>query len=114
MDKSEELWPRRGEGFPANNVWYEGADKFVALLSTNRMMWTRDMDLKYLNVRIDTRSGHFVLSVDGDERVEIERVLKALADANDRFGARNDSTPTVTSTEPTQPYPTHAYRPDRP
>jgi len=84
-----ERWPRRGEAF--GNVWYCNAPDFVRLLASQNMMWHQDHGLKYINVRIDTRSGHFVLSIDSSnegrpQRIEIERVLDALKHATASFG----------------------------
>jgi hypothetical protein len=53
-------WPKR-DGV---NVWHENAAAFVALYQAHPEAWHGNMDLKYLTVRIDNRSGHFKLYVD--------------------------------------------------
>lgn len=106
-DAAGEWWPRRGEAF--GNAWYCNAPDFVRLLATQNMMWHQDHGLKYLNVRIDTRSGHFVLSIDGStegrpERIEIERALNALRLATESFGMQQwKRTPAVAPAEEGSP-----------
>ena len=52
-------WPTKG---PNLNEWHENAAAFVKLVQDNPGFWCADPELKYLNVRIDTRSGHFIQS----------------------------------------------------
>lgn len=78
---AETVWPTRGPEF---NPWHMDAAKFVALIQANPGLWLSDMDLKYLNVRIDTRSGTFIVSGRDDQRVSPDRVVKAAEDAATR------------------------------
>lgn len=74
----EEKWPRSGPDF---NQWFEDISLFAAIVKKGSGMWIKDGQLKYLDVRIDTRSGHFVLFDRDHKRITPERVLLAAAQA---------------------------------
>lgn len=67
-------WPTRGPDF---NPWHMDAAAFVAMIQANPGLWLGDMNLKYLNVRIDTRSGDFIVTARDGERVSPDRVTAA-------------------------------------
>lgn len=71
--------------------WARDALAFVALLSRHASMWTSDFALKYLTLRIDTRSGHFMLKGRDGEDVTPERVLKAIRAHIDTCGGNPGS-----------------------
>lgn len=71
-----ETWPSRGPDF---NRWYCDAAAFVALVQKYPSMWLKNWQLKYLDIRIDTRSGHFVLYDRDKQPVSPNAVLEAIA-----------------------------------
>lgn len=58
------IWESSG---PSYNVWYVDTAKFMAIVQQHSDLWLRNSQLKYLNIRMDTRSGHFRLT-DRDSR----------------------------------------------
>lgn len=54
-------WPSRPPEF---NRWYADAPRFLAFVQRHPEAWCRDGRLKYLNVRVDTRSCHFRVFAD--------------------------------------------------
>jgi hypothetical protein len=76
-----EQWKTHGPDF---NAWNDDFDKFAALLHSvkDSPWWIKDFDLKYLNVRIDTRDNGFLLLTDEKngkrERISPDRVVKAI------------------------------------
>ncbi len=58
--------------------WWPNVIKFLARLEGHPDMWHGDADLKYLNVRVDTRDGAFRLSDRNGNPVHPDRVLEAL------------------------------------
>ncbi|HWL04533.1 MAG TPA: hypothetical protein VNQ99_06290 [Xanthobacteraceae bacterium] len=77
---AETEWPTRGPDF---NPWHMNVAEFVRLIQDNPGLWLGDMDLKYLNIRIDTRSGTFIVSARNDERVSPDRVVAAAKKAQE-------------------------------
>jgi hypothetical protein len=82
-------WPSRG---PAFNTWNLNLREFMALLddAAGECWWAGDSDLKYLNVRIDTRDNAFVLyAANGADpvRVSPDRVIAAIARHRQIYGA---------------------------
>ena len=76
-------WPTRGPDF---NRWNLDAAGLAALLQATPTAWLTDSALKYVTMRIDTRSGAFLLS-DADMRpIDAERVTKAVSKAREQFG----------------------------
>lgn len=49
-------------------------------------MWLTDPALKYLEVRIDTRDGGFIIRDQDNNVIEPDRVRKAIAAAIERYG----------------------------
>ena len=85
-----DVWPKSGPDF---NRWNDDVALFAALLKIHPHLWLCNSKLKYLDIRIDTRTGHFtVRDRDGDE-IEPEKVLFACIEARDRFGDGCDGAP---------------------
>lgn len=61
----ENKWPTTGPDF---NEWNLDLDRFMRILTdpsiTDRAWWVVDPDLKYLDIRIDTRNNAFLLLID--------------------------------------------------
>lgn len=74
--KSE--WPTRGPDF---NAWHTNLTDFVKMIEASDGLWLVDSDLKYLNLRIDTRTGDFLVFARDDEGVSADRVAKAASEA---------------------------------
>lgn len=53
-------WPSRGSDF---NIWYTDLSTFARLLdaASDLYWWTLDSRFKYINTRIDTRNGAFLV-----------------------------------------------------
>lgn len=77
-------WPTTGPDF---NAWNIDLDKFMKVLSDYRKtpFWLCDFELKYLNVRIDTRDNAFVLTDRLGEKVSPDRVLAAIKRFNELY-----------------------------
>lgn len=73
--EESETWPRTGPDF---NRWNDDAAAFVRLVQDNPGFWLADFSVKYLGLRIDTRSGHFVLKDRDGAVIQPERVLAAI------------------------------------
>jgi len=68
-------WPVSGPDF---NPWYQDAAKFLFFVQQHPLAWCRDFRLKYLNIRVDTRSGAFVMFArDGEEKVTPDDFIRA-------------------------------------
>lgn len=74
----EQEWPASG---PPENRWNRDIGLFAAVVKKSPGMWLKDSPLKYLDVRIDTRSGHFVLFDRDHKMISPDRVLQAAAAA---------------------------------
>lgn len=76
-------------------AWNNKLPEFIKLLDEARGegFWIEDFDLKYLNIRIDTRDNGWLLYKDGpgNARVQIEpqRVVDAIQRHRDRFPGRH-------------------------
>lgn len=73
-------WPNNECDF---NRWYHDLTAFVEILSKAESgYWCEDHQLKYLNIRVDSRNCRFVLLVDdrdgGKERISPNRVIAAI------------------------------------
>lgn len=75
-----ENWPTSGPDF---NKWYRDAAAFVALVQAHPSAWLSYMPAKYLNIRIDTRSGDFVLTSRDGGAIDMDHLLKVWRD--DKF-----------------------------
>lgn len=88
-DAPEKRWPKYGPGF---NEWNGDLAGFMAILDSARFegFWTKDFDLKYLTIRIDTRDNGWLLFVDGKDgqktAIDPMRVVEAIEKNRDRTG----------------------------
>lgn len=91
-----EPWKTRGPDF---NAWNEDFDRFSALLlsAADEPWWIVDFDLKYLNIRLDTRDNGFLLLSDEKdgkrERISPDRIVAAIEKYRDRFKSRRSPSP---------------------
>lgn len=77
-------WPASG---PAFNRWNDDVAAFVKLVQDNPGFWLSDFQLKYLDIRIDTRDGGFVLKDRDGEKISPDRVVSAIKQHQARFGS---------------------------
>ena len=70
-----EEWPKQGPDF---NVWNKDLARFADLIDRAGAFWCCDWQLKYLSLWTDTRDGGFLIFDRDKNKVEIERVLKAM------------------------------------
>jgi hypothetical protein len=73
----EKPWPKHGNKV---NEWYSDIQRFIRYLCLfdKEPWWSMDSELKYLDIRIDTRDNGFLLFDRDRNKVEPERVIKAL------------------------------------
>jgi len=76
-------WPTNGAGF---NVWYKELHAMVSVINSNNKMWLINPKLKYLNIRIDTRRGDFVIFDRDRNAVDPNEIREAVREAAKRFG----------------------------
>ena len=89
-------WPHCKESVVPENTWNTGLDKFIEVLNggAGEAWWCCDTDLKYLNLRVDTRDNAFLLTVDGckdgdpKRRIDPQRVVDAIAKWRNEYGPR--------------------------
>jgi hypothetical protein len=62
-------WPSNGI---SHNRWFTGLHRFI--LALNAFHWPRASEFKYVNLRIDTRNGSFLVFGERDEKGERRRV----------------------------------------
>lgn len=83
-------WPTEGPGF---NPWHTDLARFMQIMEDAKDLsfWCVDMELKYLNVRIDTRNNRWILTSDNKNadgsrvRVDPQRVVDAIEKYRGRF-----------------------------
>lgn len=84
-------WPHCKGSLVESNVWNTGLSKLMGAMERAKddRWWICDTDLKYLNLRIDTRDNAFWLTItktDGEtERVDPQRVIDAIDTFNKRY-----------------------------
>lgn len=88
MENIPTSWPVVGS--TVGNPWNVGLSEFVALLDRHRGFWAADFDLKYLNIRVDTRSNYFVLSDRDGNHISADRVLTAIHNYRNSFRSMVD------------------------
>jgi hypothetical protein len=78
-------WPVRKSVFGVNE-WNINLSEFMEKLNSveDEHWWICDTHLKYLNIRIDTRSNNFLLFVD-NERIDPDRVVKAIDEYLEKY-----------------------------
>jgi hypothetical protein len=64
-------WPNNGIEF---NRWYTGLGRFIRVLQA--FYWGKAPQFKYVNIRIDTRNGNFLVLTDEKERVDPMEIAK--------------------------------------
>ncbi len=69
-----EPWRKAG---PSHNSWNLDLAKFAKLVEDHPALWLRDARLKYLNVRIDTRDGGFILADRDNQTIDVDRVVSS-------------------------------------
>lgn len=57
--------------------WVPLADVVAALGKLDYSSWTRDMDLKYIGIRVDTRDNHCFLTDREGKPIDIKRIESA-------------------------------------
>jgi hypothetical protein len=67
-------WDTQG---PAFNAWHRNVELFAKIVQQNPGLWLVDSDLKYLNIRLDTRTGTFLVSCRDGEAISADRVVDA-------------------------------------
>jgi len=75
LDEIPDKWPKQGPDF---NEWNLELSKFADLLERAGAFWCVDTKLKYLSIWTDTRDGAFLIFDEDKNKIEIERVLKAM------------------------------------
>jgi hypothetical protein len=75
-ERSADAWPSNGVPF---NRWFSGLHRFIVMLQ--HFDWPKASEFKYVNIRVDTRNGNFiVLSEENDDgqrrRVDPDEITK--------------------------------------
>jgi hypothetical protein len=83
-------WPNNGIEF---NRWYSGLTRFIVMLKY--FAWVDNSEFKYVNIRVDTRNGNFLIFADRKGEGERRRAdpneiakhvdMKAVDDEMDRI-----------------------------
>ena len=60
------------------NKWNLSPIEFLKILKENSGFWCVDMEMKYLNIRLDTRDCAFILLDKDNNRIHPDRVLDAI------------------------------------
>lgn len=87
MGEAKQNWPAVGPEF---NRWNGDLKGFAELLDSARgeYWWTRDFQLKYLRINVDTRDGSFMLSNRDGEIISPDRVVAAINENRERRSRR--------------------------
>lgn len=94
MGEIAQEWPAEGPDF---NRWNTDLVAFAQALAdaADEAWWACDWQLKYLELRIDTRDGGFVLFDRDHNVISPDRVIKAIAERRERFGTSKIRRPPV-------------------
>jgi len=65
-------------------AWHKDVALFTKIVQENPGLWLVDPDLKYLNIRLDTRGGEFLVTCGDGEAVSADRVVKAARTARSK------------------------------
>lgn len=76
MERTQEKYS--GTQIMEPNIWNKDALQFVKEVTESQGFWCMDMELKYLDIRIDTRSGDFIIKDRDGNLISKERVLEAI------------------------------------
>ena len=68
-------WPTRGPDF---NAWHKQFGQLADMVQRNPDLWLKDSALKYLNFRVDTRSGDFLVEDRDGNRISPDRIVTAI------------------------------------
>lgn len=89
-------WPICNRSIDPENVWNKELHRFMVALDEvrNEPWWICDTDLKYLNIRIDTRDNGFWLTIDGKGnnnkiRIDPQRVIRAIEEYKTKYGIKS-------------------------
>ncbi len=89
-DRPKMAWKSRGPAF--NSWWLNYRQLTEALLSVEgQPWWISDTELKYLNIRLDTRDLGFIITDRDGVQIDPQRVLDAIASFNKSFRAEDPS-----------------------
>ena len=58
-----------------DNHWHSKVRTFLKQIASPDWCWASNSRFKYLNIRVDTRNGKFLIFDDQKRRVDIEQVL---------------------------------------
>lgn len=83
--RAEQAWPAHGPSF---NRWNGDLKAFVELIAdaAEENWWCQDTPLKYLEIRVDTRDGGFVLFDRDRNVISPDRVVEAIAKWRGKYG----------------------------
>ena len=75
-NRPKDAWPSNGIDF---NRWFTGLHRFIVMLK--HFEWYRASGFKYVNIRVDTRNGYFIVlsdpNADGNRRrVDPDEIAK--------------------------------------
>jgi len=85
------------------NPWFRDAAAFVALVQDHPSAWLEYSDAKYLNVRIDTRSGDFLVTGRDGCKIDMARLLEVWRTDRWRGAYRERARATAPHQEPSNP-----------
>lgn len=86
-------WPHCKGSIVPENTWNTELGKLMGAIESAKddPWWICDTDLKYLNLRIDTRDNGFILTLEGHrgansrERIDPQRVVDAIEAFRNRY-----------------------------
>ena len=84
LDPKNEVWPNNGSEI---NLWHDNLMGFMFLLDEVKddSWWIDDWALKYIIIRIDTRSNAFLLFDQDNNRVSPDRVVAAIEEYEGKY-----------------------------
>ena len=59
----------------SGNHWHSKVRTFLKQIASPEWSWASNSEFKYLNIRVDTRNGRFLIQDNKGRRVSLERVL---------------------------------------
>ena len=57
------------------NHWHRELKTFLGRVLSNDWSWAENTKFKYINIRVDTRNGSFLVYDDDQNRVDVEQVF---------------------------------------
>jgi len=71
-------WPIDDQAIKSNQ-WNKNLSQFIKYIEVAGAFWCEDWNLKYLNIRVDTRDGAFIIyDENGKGRIKPDRIIKAI------------------------------------